>query len=236
MPRLKNNVIIAVILYVLFFCSTSLYASDRRSSDPSVDSLKQMVSDTADSDTGRVDMSSADTTVLIADSTVIDSLDLEPRLYVFDDDTLLFNAYRTEQDVGIRGPNPTHQLFKSMLVPGWGQYSNGRFIKGSLILALESYIIYRALDNSRKADDWRARWQAAEDDALRSQYFNEYVTYRDNRNGNLWMLAGTIFISMFDAYVDAHLATFPEKKVSAGKISLEVEPGERPEVKLSYRF
>ena len=42
----------------------------------------------------------------------------------------------------------------------------------------------------------------------RASKYIQFDRYRDLRNQHLWFLGITIFYSMFDAYVDAHLKNF----------------------------
>ncbi len=46
------------------------------------------------------------------------------------------------------------------------------------------------------------------DPTYKSSEFNLYQESRDKRNVFLWLGALTVFVSMFDAYVDAHFADF----------------------------
>jgi len=111
--------------------------------------------------------------------------------------------------------NPTVALFKSMMVPGWGQIGNRQYIKAGIIIALEATLIAAIVHYAGETADAKEAFEAAEG-LERELKFQRYLDAKDNRNRNSWFLGTVIFLSMFDAYVDAHLAGFPQvsEKVS----------------------
>lgn len=104
---------------------------------------------------------------------------------------------------------PTVALFKSMLVPGLGQLGNRRYFKALLFAGLESWFIGSAVHYGRQAVDARQVFENSSDASVRLEYYNLFDNKRKNRNKFAWFAGLTIFISMFDAYVDAHLSGSP---------------------------
>jgi hypothetical protein len=176
-----------------------------------------------------------DTTEVAGDTIKSDSVTLDPILYQPEGDTLLLGVYQSRQATDNAKKSPTLTMFKSFVFPGWGQFSNGKYIKGVIILAAESYFIYQAVDYGKKAEDWRKKWREAPRE-LKSEYFEKYAEYRDRRNSNLWYTGLIIFLSMFDAYVDAHLQNFPDDISAAEGLSLNLVPGEESRLLLNYNF
>ena len=72
------------------------------------------------------------------------------------------------------------------LIPSGGQFYNKDYHKAAGFWLLESYSIY-------KFNDYNKRNKLA------------------NRNTYAWWVAGLYIMSIVDAYVDAHLSTFPIK-------------------------
>ncbi len=133
--------------------------------------------------------------------------------------------------------NPTVALFKSMLVPGLGQIGNHSYIKAGLAISLESVFIGAIVHWTNKTRDARRDFDKAPD-SLRAYYFNIYSDYKNKRNLYSWLLGTTIFISMFDAYVGAHLSRFPKFKEEKEGLSFKLGP-DRPDrflVTLSWKF
>jgi len=164
-----------------------------------------------------------------------DSIILEPTFYRPGLDTGLVAAYRNRTSKKREGPSPTLTMFKSVLVPGWGQVANGKYVKAGVVFVVESYFIYKWIYYAGKASDWRNKWQSASP-GLKGTYFVKYADYRDTRNSFVWYTGLTVFISMFDAYVDAHLQDFPKDIPTQAGLSLDIGSNERPGLTLKYRF
>ncbi|MFZ5980563.1 MAG: DUF5683 domain-containing protein [Candidatus Zixiibacteriota bacterium] len=105
--------------------------------------------------------------------------------------------------------NPTRALFKSMLLPGWGQLGNRRYVKAGVIIALESWLIGSAVYYGIEAADYNDKYKQALELADKRFYYSLYEENRSSRNKYTWFAAITVFVSMFDAYVDAHLSGSP---------------------------
>ncbi len=103
--------------------------------------------------------------------------------------------------------SPTGALLRSMVVPGWGQFYNGSYIKAGIIGSLESFLIYQTVYYFRRTSRYEDLYTNDSTNA-RSSLYQQYDRYRDLRNQHIWFLGITVFFSMFDAYVDAHLKNF----------------------------
>lgn len=180
----------------------------------------------------------ADTVLVDTVETVrakVDSVLFVPRLD-YDPDKHVGNPVDFEQHLT---QNPTAALFKSMLVPGLGQIGNRRYLKAALFIGLETWFIVSAVHYGIQAHDYRQAYDEAAPDDLIARRYN-YILYedrRDNRNKFTWFAGITVFISMFDAYVDAHLSGSPYRE-SKKDLSFDV----RPDIKggavavISYSF
>ena len=94
--------------------------------------------------------------------------------------------------------NPKTAFYLSA-VPGGGQLYNGKLLKGSLVLALESFAIYSWLENARIYRDY--------DTFDKPLPKNRYL---EKRNKYAWWVIFIYFYSMIDAMVDAHLSPFDQ--------------------------
>lgn len=117
------------------------------------------------------------------------------------------NAFAQEAE---KGPNPTGALLRSAVIPGWGQFYNRKYIKAAVIAGIEGYLYYGTVTDWREADRHERAFKTAIDPVVKAREFADYEDARDRRNLKMWFLAAGIFYSMFDAYVDAHLATFDQ--------------------------
>ena len=144
-------------------------------------------------------------------------------------------SYYADQEVdSVKAPAPTIALLKSVVVPGWGQISNGKYIKAGVVIALETTLIGTYIHYKNKTEDARDAFESAplED---KSRLFREFDGAKDQRNRFAWFCATMIFISMFDAYVDAHLANFPRKEETLS-FNIGPTPEETIKVSLAYKF
>ena len=94
--------------------------------------------------------------------------------------------------------NPKTAFYLSV-VPGVGQLYNGKLLKGSLVLVLESYAIYSWLENAKIYRDY--------DTVDKPLPKNRYL---EKRNKYAWWVIFIYFYSMIDAMVDAHLSPFDQ--------------------------
>lgn len=134
--------------------------------------------------------------------------------------------------------SPTKALFKSMLIPGWGQFGNKKTFKALIFAGIDTWIILSAVHHGKKAADLYDQFESAEDIGLRQEYYGMYLSRKDQRNKFTWFAVITSFVSMFDAYVDAHLSGYPELETNQDAISMDIVPVENNGAKLqfSYRF
>ncbi len=88
---------------------------------------------------------------------------------------------------------PKEALWRSALIPGWGQLRNGRYFKAVLFSAAAAGFAGAGISETRNLD----RAEVAERQAAAGR-----------RNTRLLLFIATATFSALDAYVDAHLADF----------------------------
>jgi hypothetical protein len=109
--------------------------------------------------------------------------------------------------------NPTTALFKSMFVPGLGQIGNHRYIKAAAIIGVQTWFVGSAIHYGSQASDYKAKFEATPitEVTTRNHWHALYADRRSERNKYIWFAGLVTFVSMFDAYVDAHLSGSPEQ-------------------------
>jgi hypothetical protein len=145
--------------------------------------------------------------------------------------------YVNSQADSLKWQSPTVALFKSLLIPGWGQLSNRQYIKAGIAVGLETTLIGAVIHHARKASDAKKAYENPPDTAVATAFllYKRYDDAREKRNLYSWFAGAAIFWSMFDAYVDAHLAKFP--KYNQG-LSIQIAPGEYEDIRavLALKF
>jgi len=114
----------------------------------------------------------------------------------------------------------------SLLIPGGGQFYNESYWKSGGVFLLESTVIGMATYHHLKAEDYYKKYTQTES----AEYYNKYLEYYNKRQSDLFWVGTVVFLSMIDAFVDAHLFDFDDKK---RKIHLKFEENT---ISLSFRF
>ncbi len=133
--------------------------------------------------------------------------------------------------------NPTAALFKSLIVPGWGQIGNHRYVKAAFFAGLETWFVIEAVHYGGQANDWKKLYDAASGTELRNSYHAIYRSKYTARSKYIWYAGITTFVSIFDAYMDAHLSGEPKpEKTQKFKLSFTPAGSTGPGATLSLRF
>jgi hypothetical protein len=108
-------------------------------------------------------------------------------------------------------PWPTGALLRSAILPAWGQVYNKQYFKAVLYGGTEIALVMTTAHYWKQMDSHQRNFLNSSDRTYQAQEFFYFQNSRDNRNLFLWFTGLTFFISMFDAYVDAHFADFNQK-------------------------
>jgi hypothetical protein len=130
---------------------------------------------------------------------------------------------------------PTVALFKSLLVPGWGQIGNHRYVKAGFFIAVEGACFVSAIHFDRQLGDAERRFESAQTLLERNDLYTSLDKKRKSRNKWLWYAGIATFVSMFDAYVDAHLSGSPLDKRN-DKVNVDMGPDLKGGVRASVSY
>ncbi len=119
-------------------------------------------------------------------------------------------------DEKIKKKQPLKAAALSCFFPGGGQLYNGKYLKSGFVLAVEGSFIGLAVYHHLEAEKFYDRYKVS----LLETDYNEYVKYYERRQSDFFWIGTIIFLSAIDAYIDAHLYDFEEKK---NKIHLKFE-------------
>lgn len=120
-------------------------------------------------------------------------------------------AFKDSRPTKLERKSPSGALFRSLFVPGWGQWYNKKHLKSTVVFLGEGTLIGFAAYEWSQVKKHKDNFQKETDPYLRDLEFQRFELHQDNRNTYLWFLAGAAFISMWDAYVDAHLFNFRQQ-------------------------
>lgn len=126
-----------------------------------------------------------------------------------------------------RFTSPFWVMMRSVAVPGWGQFHNGRWWKAALIGGAESALIYGVFYEDHRADEAAEKAKLEPDPGLAADWRHLSSIHKSNKRDYLWWGAFTLLLSVGDAYVDAHLKGFDvefREEDSAVLLSFGVSP------------
>jgi hypothetical protein len=110
-----------------------------------------------------------------------------------------------------RSKSPSTAMLLSGVLPGAGQVYNESYWKTPIILGLGVYFISEWLDNNRRAEDYRQKYDLSLQTLppygnTRLRDLREF--YKDQRDSFTWYFFILYVLNIVDAYVDASLYGF----------------------------
>jgi hypothetical protein len=135
---------------------------------------------------------------------------------------------------------PFTVMLRSAAVPGWGQVYNHKYLKAGIVIAGQGFLAYQALQELKlenQAIDRQGAILAGGGDIGDPAYLQaqrDQETHRNVKINWIWWGIAAHLLSMMDAYVDAHLASFD---ADFGPSDSAVTPTqEKPRLTLAYRI
>lgn len=127
----------------------------------------------------------------------------------------------TQDKKGKEGISPESKftsLQKSLLVPGWGQIAEKKYLEGILVLSAEVFCLYKVISYNHKGNDYYNLYKNADNarDALEYRALTE--KYDTKRNTFILAAAGVWIINLIDIYF---IIKKKDKKERNLKIKLE---------------
>ncbi|MCG8604068.1 DUF5683 domain-containing protein [bacterium] len=121
--------------------------------------------------------------------------------------------------------SPKGAFFRSLAIPGWGQWYAEQKIKSVLAFSTEVFLIGLSIHYNKRADE--------------STDTESRAFYQDKRNQTYWFMLGFALLSGVDAYIDAHLHDFdtgPDLSLRLGPIpNANQRPAHAPTFGLSLK-
>jgi len=110
-----------------------------------------------------------------------------------------------------KGPSPGGAALRSLILPGWGQAANGKWLKGAAALGAYAGFLGWSVSLHQDRQDALGRMHAAVDETERLYWKNEADRLESERNGKYWLAGLVMLVSMADAYVDGYLRDFDKR-------------------------
>ncbi len=147
-----------------------------------------------------------DSTAVDTVSTVEERPTFQPQLTPRDSDMLPFSTGEDSTEAAV---TPEGAVWRSLALPGWGQYYVEDYWKAPVVLGAAGWFTFQIFRNNSKFNDAKdAIALLPEDDPDLFVLRREREFYRDKRDEAGLYLALTYLIATIDAYVGAHLYYF----------------------------
>jgi len=150
---------------------------------------------------------------------------------------LLISVSCFSQDKEDKEGIPTEKKFtclqKSLLIPGWGQIAEKRYIEGVLFLSTEVFCIYKIFSYNHKGNDYYDLYKKADNVSDATGYRGLTEKYDKRRNSFLLAAAGVWIINLIDIYI---IVKKKEKKERNLKLKLEHNENKGLAFTVSYSF
>lgn len=124
-------------------------------------------------------------------------------------------------------------LQKSLLIPGWGQFAEKRYLEGALFLSAEIFCIYKIFSNNHKSNDYYDLYKTADNTTDAVNYRDLTEKYDIRRNKFLLAAAGIWIVNLIDIYI-----IVKKKEKKSGNLKLKLEHNENKTLffTISYSF
>ncbi|MDT3738985.1 MAG: DUF5683 domain-containing protein [Candidatus Kapabacteria bacterium] len=142
---------------------------------------------------------------------------------------------KEQQSTYVMNKSPSGAIWRSLVVPGWGQLYVESYWKAPIFFAATGTLVYFIIDNQVKFNDYDNRMAGMDKtnkDYSNLKLFREY--YRDNRDMSGFYLLAVYILAAVDAYVGAHLYDFQVDDTLAMQFGLSAAPV--PAVSFTIRF
>ncbi len=103
-------------------------------------------------------------------------------------------------------------MLYSAFLPGGGQIYNKKYLKAGVVIGVQSYLISSSIHNDKKKDDYAKKAKLAVSASDRLIYEKKRDEYQDKQRSDYWWMGITAVLSIGDAFVDAHLFDYQDRK------------------------
>lgn len=151
-----------------------------------------------------------------ADTVAVDSLVMEGESVVVPDTSEFSPRVTGEVVTPAAGPvsrfdRPKYVMYRSLILPGWGQIHNRSWLKAGAVIAGEGYLGYRIYQDRQDIEELErlaAEAGSRGETELQAVLLEQHNALVDETISRQWILGGVIALALVDAYVDAHFKNF----------------------------
>ncbi len=124
-----------------------------------------------------------------------------------------------------------NSLQKSLLIPGWGQIAEKRYLEGILFLSVEVFCLYKVISYNHKGNDYYSLYKNADNVSNAIEYRDLTENYDTKRNRFILAAAGVWIINLIDIYF-----IIKKKDKKERNLKIKLEHNENKDLALTVAF
>ncbi len=124
-------------------------------------------------------------------------------------------------------------LQKSLLIPGWGQITEKRYIEGVLFLSAEIFCIYKIFSYNHKGNDYYDLYKKTDNVIDATEYRDLTEKYDTRRNRFILVAAGVWIVNLIDIYF---IVKKKGKKERNLRLNFKLNENKDPALTFTYSF
>ncbi len=124
-------------------------------------------------------------------------------------------------------------LQKSLLIPGWGQITEKRYIEGVLFLSAEIFCIYKIFSYNHKGNDYYNLYKKTDNVIDATEYRGLTEKYDTRRNRFILVAAGVWLVNLIDIYF---IVKKKGKKERNLRLNFKLNENKDPALTFTYSF
>jgi hypothetical protein len=136
-----------------------------------------------------------------------------------------------EREKGTLKSKKISSLQKSLLVPGWGQIAEKKYLEGILILSAEAFCLYKVISYNHKSNDYYSLYKNADNVSNAIEYRALTEKYDAKRNRFILAAAGIWVINLIDIYF-----IIKKKNKKERNLKIKLEHNENKDLALTVTF
>jgi len=129
--------------------------------------------------------------------------------------------------------NIISSLQKSLLIPGWGQIAEKKYIEGVLFLSVEIFCFYKIFSYNHKGNDYYNLYKKADNVSDATEYRDLAEKYDTRRNRFILAAAGVWIINLIDIYI---IVKKKDKKERNLRLNFKLNENKDLAFTISYSF
>jgi len=136
-----------------------------------------------------------------------------------------------EGEKGTLSPKKISSLQKSLLIPGWGQIAEKKYLEGILVLSAEVFCLYKVISYNHKSNDYYNLYKNADNVSNALEYRALTEKYDTKRNRFILAAAGIWIINLIDIYF-----IIKKKNKKERNLKIKLEHNENKDLAFTITF